>query len=198
MHTSPLAPSAPIARRAKRSSGPSFGATTRTYAPPHSPRITGGGTVTGCTGRSSSVSTPVIVRVETERGGPAQLLRASDVHRLLPYYGRLARTAVRTVAGHPAPAIPLDDVTTQGSRRAVRPLWSEGLFDPGSALSGALYGRVAIAALLDESEPPGFTDWAVLGRRHAGDRVAQLRERSAVIPWRGSSSNLGHGASCRV
>jgi hypothetical protein len=78
-----------------------------------------------------SVSTPVIVRVETERGGPAQLLRASDVRR---------------------------------SPRAVTPLWSEGLFDPGSAPSGALYDRVAIAALLDESEPPGFTDWAVLGR----------------------------------
>jgi hypothetical protein len=106
----------------------------------------------------------VIGRVETERGGPAQLLRASNAHRFLPYYGRLARTAVRKVAGRPAPAIPLDDVTTQGYRRAVRLLRGEGVFDPGSALSGALYDPVALAALLDESERPGFTGWTVLGR----------------------------------
>jgi hypothetical protein len=106
----------------------------------------------------------VISRVETERGGPAQLLRASNAHRFLPYYGRLARTAVRKVAGRPAPAIALDDVTIQGYRRAVRLLRSEGLFDPGSALSDALHDPVALAALLDESERPGFTRWTVLGR----------------------------------
>jgi hypothetical protein len=40
--------------------------------------------------------------VETERGGPAQVSSAPNVHRFLPYYGRLARTAVREVAGGPA------------------------------------------------------------------------------------------------
>lgn len=106
---------------------------------------------------------PTIGAVETERGGPAQRMRVGNAHRFGPYYWRLGKTAVRKVrrrsahGGH-------EGVAEAGYRAAVRGMRAEGLLDPLTMRSGALYDSAALETLLTCAESPDFGGWGTVGR----------------------------------
>lgn len=107
---------------------------------------------------------PRVAALMTEHGGPAELARPGNLHRFLPYYTRLARTAVRKVRGRPAPATRTPPVTSHGYRHAVDHLRDDGVLEPHDMRSAALYAPDALARLSADAASPGFDDWGVLGR----------------------------------
>lgn len=107
---------------------------------------------------------PQISKVATERGGPAQPFRLSNAHRFLPYYTRLGRTAVRKIRGRPSPATPMPASQATAYGASVAELRGEGLFDPQSMRTGALYDPAALARMVSNAGSPGFGAWTQLGR----------------------------------
>jgi hypothetical protein len=107
---------------------------------------------------------PRISAVATERGGPAQRVRAGNAHRFLPYYGRLGRTAVRKLRGRPAPTTPMPSSQADAYAAAVRALQADGVFDVDSMRTGPLYDRVALERMVEQVGSRGFSAWTVLGR----------------------------------
>jgi len=106
---------------------------------------------------------PRVSAVATERGGPAQLARANNLVRFLPYYAALGRTAVRKLRRRPSAGLPLSNVVLRGYGHAVRSL-RDGLLTPGEMRSAALYQPQPLENLVRASATPGFTDWELLGR----------------------------------
>jgi hypothetical protein len=107
---------------------------------------------------------PQISAVATERGGPAQLMRLTNAHRFLPYYTRLGRTAVRKIRGRSAPPAPLPASQASAYGSSIHELRDEGVFDPQSMRTGALYDPDALGRMVGHAGTPGFRDWTQLGR----------------------------------
>ncbi len=107
---------------------------------------------------------PRLSAVATERGGPAQPFRLTNAHRFLPYYTRLARTAVRKIRGTPAPAAPMPVSQASAYALSIQELRGEGVFDPQSMRTGTLYDPEALERMVQHAATPGFRDWTQLGR----------------------------------
>jgi hypothetical protein len=104
-----------------------------------------------------------IASVPTTGGGPAQQLRLTNAAQFLPYYRRLAGSAVRKLRGASLP-VPTDGAAQRGYRRAVRRLRDEGALSPGEMRTGHLYNSEALTAFIDRAEEPGFAAYSMLGR----------------------------------
>ncbi len=107
---------------------------------------------------------PAVASVGTERGGPAELVSPRNAARFVPYYLRLGRTAVRKVRGR----------STHGQRPPARAqnayatvvgeLYERGVLRHSEMLSGALYERTALDALVSSAGAGGQEGRTLLGR----------------------------------
>lgn len=107
---------------------------------------------------------PEMAVIETERGGPAQLVRPANAHRFAPYYLRLGRTAARKILGRQSAAGELSSEARGGFVGAIGQLRAEGVLTPGQMRSGALYEPKALDAFVERSQATGFDGWPLLGR----------------------------------
>jgi hypothetical protein len=122
---------------------------------------------------------PVMGAVETERGGPAQLMRPHNAHRFAAYYWRLGRTAVRKIRRLPSPPDE-EGIAEAGYRRAIGELRATGVLDPDGMRSGSLYDRDALTALLDRAQAPGHAPWSMVGRIITLELALRATERVAA------------------
>ena len=107
---------------------------------------------------------PAVASVGTERGGPAELVSPRNAARFVPYYLRLGRTAVRKVRGR----------STHGQRPPARAanayaavageLYERGVLRQSEMVSGALYERAALDALVSSARAGGQEGRTLLGR----------------------------------
>ena len=113
---------------------------------------------------------PRIAAVETEPGGPAAPWRRSNLHRFLPYYRRIARTAARKLADRGAPGRrslrpAATDPGAAAKRRAVLSFLSDGSAVSRTTLrSGALYRESELEEFLSRSLRPDFRQTSLFGR----------------------------------
>jgi hypothetical protein len=105
---------------------------------------------------------PAVAAVRTTRGGPAQPMRLVNVHRFLPYYGRLASHLVTKATG-------VHVYSPRGQRRVpipseVRVAARKLLGDARSFRSRALYRRDELEGLVADAAQPEFAHATLFGR----------------------------------
>lgn len=107
---------------------------------------------------------PAVASVGTERGGPAELVSPRNAARFVPYYLRLGRTAVRKVRGRSThgqrpPARSVDAYAT-----VAGDLYERGVLRHSEMVSGALYERAALDALVSSARAGGQEGRTLVGR----------------------------------
>jgi hypothetical protein len=125
---------------------------------------------------------PAVAAVETERGGPAALLRPGNAYRFLPYYGRLAGTALRKLSNRSRGTTALPPSTTAAYRGALHRLRASGVLDSRYMHTADLYDKHGLGALLDSIERPGFAAWGLVGRVATIELVARAVAAQSVGP----------------
>jgi hypothetical protein len=110
---------------------------------------------------------PAIAAIQTETGGPAEPLRAGNLHRFAPYPWRRGKRFASRLRGKVmgtganATASPLDLARAD----LLTGLRAEGRLDPARMRSAALYEPRRLAALLAGAErDPTAVDWTLVGR----------------------------------
>ena len=141
-------------------------ATTATSSPPPSPRTTAGATPTACTARWSSGSSRRWRAIETERGGPAQLMRPGQRPALRPLLprGSAGPPSARCGGG---PRRRLDAGADPGGlpRRGPPAARRRRRSTPGvDALGRALRAIGRSRRSSPGPRSPAFTGWSMLGR----------------------------------
>jgi hypothetical protein len=105
---------------------------------------------------------PKVAAVRTTKGGPAQPMRLGNVHRFLPYYGRLASKVVTKATG-------VHVYSPRGQRRVPIPLEARVaarrlLGDVRAFRSLALYRRDELEGLIADAAHPEFAHATLFGR----------------------------------
>jgi Glutamine amidotransferase domain len=105
---------------------------------------------------------PEVAAVRTSKGGPAQPMRLGNVHRFLPYYGRLASKVVKKATG-------VHVYSPRGQRRVpipteVRVAARTMLGDVRSFRSQALYRRDELEDMVADAAQPEFAHATLFGR----------------------------------
>ena len=109
---------------------------------------------------------PHVAAMMTERGGPAEPVRATNVHRFAPYAARQLRGLVpkvsqrvlgrRLLSEHSR----LPPIAAAGRQAILR----DAAIDPSALRSRGLVRPEAVAELLTDATDPGFDRWSILGR----------------------------------
>ncbi len=107
---------------------------------------------------------PAVAAVETQRGGPAELVTARNAVRFVPYYVRLGRTAIRKLRGRSNTSKGSRTAATSVHQDAVRELRRSGVLDPRQMASGGLYDRDRLERLIAAGEAGTLGSWTLLGR----------------------------------
>lgn len=109
---------------------------------------------------------PSIAAVPTEKGGPAQPTRVTNIHRFVPYYTRLGRKAVNKVTdkvfGRPLLSAAVHVDPLRGAARA-KMIDDLGL-RTSDWRSGSLYEPPKLRELLDTAGQADFAQAGLLGR----------------------------------
>jgi hypothetical protein len=111
---------------------------------------------------------PEIAAIRTKTGGPAEPLRAGNLHRFTPYVWRRGKRFGSRLRGRVmGDAVGGEAIGLRESARgaAVAALRAQGRLDPARMRSAALYEPAALGALLEaaERDAPGL-DWTLVGR----------------------------------
>lgn len=110
---------------------------------------------------------PRIAAIQTETGGPAEPLRAANLHRFAPYPWRRGRRFLSRLRGRVLGSGASPEPTPQDRARAglVAALRREGRLEPARMRSAALYDPARLDQLLrDAVAAPASVDWTLLGR----------------------------------
>lgn len=116
---------------------------------------------------------PAIARMPTERGGPAEPWRASNLHRFLPFYMRQVRNLVPRVTHRVAGRALWAQRDSPGDTGLVRALRDDGSLDPSRMRSAPLYDSAHLIDLLREGVEHGPPS-ALLGRVITLERALAL------------------------
>lgn len=111
---------------------------------------------------------PRVAALPTETGGPAEPVRAGNLHRFAPYAWRRGGRFARRVRGR-LPDFGAADPEPSPSEAArgalVGALRGEGRLEPETMRSAALYDPDRLGGLLDRAAAkPATVDWAAVGR----------------------------------
>jgi hypothetical protein len=135
--------------------------------------------------RMIEVLDPQLAAVATAKGGPAQTARLTNLHRYMPYYGKIARKGVTKISGRllQRPLL-LPAAPSEPLRAAARGAFVDA-FDDGRPLrweamrSRPLYRRNVLDELLSRAGEPGLNDAGLLCRILTVELA--LREADAFV-----------------
>jgi hypothetical protein len=135
--------------------------------------------------RMIEVLDPQLAAVATAKGGPAQTARLTNLHRYMPYYGKIARKGVTKISERllQRPLL-LPAAHSEPLRAAARGAFVDA-FDDGRPIrwetmrSRPLYKRSVLDELLSRAGEPGLNDAGLLCRILTVELA--LREADAVV-----------------
>lgn len=113
---------------------------------------------------------PRVAAVSTMKGGPAQPLRLTNLHRFLPYYALLGRKAVTKLSdyllGRPLlmPHAPSDPIRAMARQSVVNELGEGRRLQAETMRSASLFKADALNSLLSRAGEPGLEDATLLQR----------------------------------
>ncbi len=107
---------------------------------------------------------PAVASVETQRGGPAELVTVRNAARFLPYYGRLARTGLRKLGGRSTHVQATASTAAQAYAAAIGELDASGTLRRGDMLSGSLYRADRFERLVASARSGDMSGRTLLGR----------------------------------
>lgn len=107
---------------------------------------------------------PAVASVETQRGGPAELVTPRNAVRFAPYYGRLGRTALRKLRGRNTQSQRPSSKTMDVYTSAVDGLHDSGALRHPEMLSGAFYDRARLDRLVASARAGSVDGRTLLGR----------------------------------
>lgn len=121
---------------------------------------------------------PSIARLTTQRGGPAEPWRASNLHRFVPFYARQVRNLVphlsNRMLGRPLLAAQGADGGVDETLGLLPALRDDGTLDVARMRSGALYDPARLNEVLEQSAKPGAASSPLLGRIITVERALRL------------------------
>jgi asparagine synthase (glutamine-hydrolysing) len=107
---------------------------------------------------------PGVARMPTERGGPAEPWRPSNLHRFAPFYTRQLRNLVPRVTHRLAGRALFAHRDLPGGSGIMGALIEQGALDPRGMRSAPLYDRARLGELLARQAGPEASPSALLGR----------------------------------
>ena len=113
---------------------------------------------------------PKLAALSTTTGGPAMPWRASNLHRVAPYYAQIGRKALNKISqravGRPLLPVGAQDFYCEAPARqaAIRSVLGNDSPEPNELRSAALFDRGELSSLLRRAQDPGFGETGILGR----------------------------------